>query len=174
MTVVSGTAEREREEEIKSWLQRGEGEWRWQTGLGRLIFLLSLDPNLPPSRAWRSNIFIGDRRGTLCLFWCKISALGSTRNHPNHWLKVAMINCQFSAGKIAGRVGHFGAVPRPLQHRSTRTVYTSLYSMCQGIVFVQVPFNLGKKRGIKRLGKEAPQVASLKKKMNSNFLPITL
>jgi len=39
---------------------------------------------------------------------------------------------------------------------------------------VQVSFNLGKKRGIKHLGKEAPRAASLKKKMNSNFLPITL
>jgi len=84
------------------------------------------------------------------------------------------MNCQFCAGKMAGRVGHFGAVPSPLQHRSTRTVYTSLYSMCQGIVFVQVPFNLEKKRGVKRLGKKASQAASLKKKMNSNFLPITL
>jgi hypothetical protein len=32
---------------------------------------------------------------------------------------------------------------------------------------VQVSFNLGKKRGVKRLRKEAPQAASLKKKMNS-------
>jgi len=34
---------------------------------------------------------------------------------------------------------------------------------------VQVSFHLGKKRGVKRLGKEASRAASLKKKMNSNF-----
>jgi hypothetical protein len=38
---------------------------------------------------------------------------------------------------------------------------------CKKIICVQVSFNLGKKRGVKRLRKEAPQAASLKKKMNS-------
>jgi hypothetical protein len=42
---------------------------------------------------------MGGGRGTFCLFWCKILALGSTRKHPNHRLKVAMMNCQFCAGK---------------------------------------------------------------------------
>ena len=41
---------------------------------------------------------------------------------------------------------------------------------CREIVFMQVSFNLGKKRGVKRLGKEAPQAGPLKKKINSNFL----
>jgi len=34
---------------------------------------------------------------------------------------------------------------------------------------MQVSSNLGKKRGIKHLGKEAPRAASLEKKMNSKF-----
>jgi len=50
-------------------------------------FFLTLDP---PSS------FL---RGTLCFFWYKLSALGSTRKHPNHRLKVAKMNCQFCAGK---------------------------------------------------------------------------
>jgi len=37
---------------------------------------------------------------------------------------------------------------------------------CQGIVCVQVSSNLGEKRGDERLGKEATQPASLKKKNN--------
>ena len=37
------------------------------------------------------------------------------------------------------------------------------------IVFVQVSSNLGKKQGIKCLGKEVPQAASLEKKINSKF-----
>jgi len=49
-------------------------------------FFLTLDP---PSS------FL---RGTLCFFWYKLSALGSTRKHPNHRLKVAKMNCQFCAG----------------------------------------------------------------------------
>jgi len=50
-------------------------------------FFLTLDP---PSS------FL---RGTLCFFWYKLSAFGSTRKHPNHRLKVAKMNCQFCAGK---------------------------------------------------------------------------
>jgi len=73
-----------------------------------------------------SYLFIGGGKGTLCIFWYKISALGLTRKHPNHWLKVAMMNCQFCAGKMVGRVSHFGAVPLPLQPRLARTVYTSM------------------------------------------------
>jgi hypothetical protein len=57
--------------------------------------LLSLDRNFSIPRAWRSNLFIGGGRGTFCLLWCKISALGSTWKHLNHWLKIAMMNCQF-------------------------------------------------------------------------------
>jgi len=34
---------------------------------------------------------------------------------------------------------------------------------------VQVSFNLGKKRVVKRLGKESLRVASLENKMNNNF-----
>jgi hypothetical protein len=34
---------------------------------------------------------------------------------------------------------------------------------------VQVLSNLGRKRGVKRLGKEAPRATSLENKMNSNF-----
>jgi len=97
-----------------------------EIGLGRLVFLLSLDPNFSTHGAWRSNLFIGGGRGTLCLFWCKILALGLTRKHPNHWLKVAMMNCQFCARKMVGRVGHFEAMPLPLQPRSTWMVYTSV------------------------------------------------
>ena len=46
------------------------------------------------------------------------------RKHPNHWLQVAMMNYQFCAGKIVGRVGHFGAAPLPVQPRLARTAYT--------------------------------------------------
>jgi hypothetical protein len=46
------------------------------------------------------------------------------RKHPNHWLQVAMMNCQFCAGKMVGRVGHFGAAPLPLQPQLARTAYT--------------------------------------------------
>jgi len=92
----------------------------------RLVFWPFLDPNLSTSGAWRSNLFIGGGRGTLCLFLCKISSIGSTRKHPNHWFKVTMMNCQFCAGKMAGQVGHFGAVPPPLKPQSVWTVYTSV------------------------------------------------
>ena len=60
-----------------------------------LVFWLTLGQIFSTPGAWRSNIFIGSGRGTFCLFWCKISALGLTRKHPNHWLKVAMMNCRF-------------------------------------------------------------------------------
>jgi hypothetical protein len=106
--------------------ERERGSAGSKNRLGRLVFLLSLDPNFSTPGAWRSNLFIGGRRGTLCLLRCKISALGSTRKHPNHWLKVAMMNCQFCAGKMVGRFGHFGAVPPPLQPQSARKVYTSV------------------------------------------------
>jgi len=49
-----------------------------ETGLGRLVFWLSLDRSFSTSRALRSNLFIGGGRGTLYLFWYKILALGST------------------------------------------------------------------------------------------------
>ena len=76
--------------------------------LGRMVFWLSLDPDFSASGAWKSNLFIGGGRGTLCLFWCKILALGSTRKHDE--LSVLW-------RKMVGRVGHFGAVPSPLKSR---------------------------------------------------------
>jgi len=82
--------ERERERERGSAGSRNEGG---------LVFSSILDPNLSTPGPWKSNLFIGDERGTLCLFWCQILTLGSTWKHPNHWFKVAMMNCQFCAGK---------------------------------------------------------------------------
>jgi hypothetical protein len=78
--------------------ERGERfgwEQKWR---GRLVFCRFWTQFSSPG-PWKSNLFIGDRKGTLCLFWCQISALGSTRKHPNHWFKVAMMNYQFCVGK---------------------------------------------------------------------------
>jgi hypothetical protein len=77
-----------------------EREWGWQKlGVGGWFFGRFWTQNFSTSRPWKSNLFIGDGRGTLCLFWYRISNLGSTRKNPNHWFKVAMMNCQFCAWK---------------------------------------------------------------------------
>jgi len=53
--------------------------------LGRKTgFRPTLDPIISTHGASRSNLFIGGERGTFCFFWCKISALDSTRKHPNY------------------------------------------------------------------------------------------
>jgi len=70
-----------------------------KTGCWKLVFWLSFDQNLSPLGVCKSHLFIGGGRGTLCLFYCQISALGSTRKHSNHCFKEAMMNCQFCAGK---------------------------------------------------------------------------
>jgi hypothetical protein len=77
-----------------------------------LVFWLTLDQLFSSSGAWKSNLFIGGGRGTLCLLWCKLSTLGSTRKHLNHWFKVVMMNCQFCAGKMVGRVATLGRCHR--------------------------------------------------------------
>ena len=63
-------------------------------------FFLTLDP---PSS------FL---RGTLCFFWYKLSALGSTRKHPNHRLKVAKMNCQFCTGNWLVGLANLGLCHR--------------------------------------------------------------
>ena len=72
-------------------------------------------------RPWSMKIKSIYRRwkGTFFLFQCKISALGSSRKHPNHRLKVAMMNCQFCAGKWLvglanlGRCHHLCSLNQP-------------------------------------------------------------
>ena len=87
----------------RPWWRKREREERGSASSrnegGRVVFLLILDPILSTLRPWKSNLFIEGRRGTFCFFWCQISALGSTPKYPNHWFKVAMMNCQFCAGK---------------------------------------------------------------------------
>jgi hypothetical protein len=68
---------------------------------------------------------------------------------------------------MAGRVGHFGAMPPPLQHRSAQTAYTSMLSGIPGSFACTFHPIWWKKRGTKCLGKVATQPALLEKKMNS-------
>ena len=52
------------------WQREREREKESEDGrpLRRLVFLLSLDPDLPTHGAWKSHLFMGGGRGTLCLF----------------------------------------------------------------------------------------------------------
>jgi hypothetical protein len=98
--------------------ERGEKGSASSRNEGGLVFLSILDPISSSLRPWKSNLFISKGRGTLCLLWCQILALDSTRKHPSHWLKVVM--------KMVGRVGHFRAVSSPLKPRSIQTAYTDV------------------------------------------------
>ena len=63
-------------------------------------FWLTLDLIGPPPPWTMKNksIYRWWKRDTLSLVVLNFS-LGSTRKHPNHWFKVAMMNCQFCEGK---------------------------------------------------------------------------
>ena len=74
-----------------------EGEWRWQT-FREAGFFAVFGPKFlclwsmkikPIYRRWK--------RDTLS-FLVQNIGLGLTRKHPNHWFKVAMMNCQFCGG----------------------------------------------------------------------------
>ena len=105
--------------------ERGEKGSASSRNEGGLVFLSILDPISSSLRPWKSNLFISKGRGTLCLLWCQILALDSTRKHPSHWLKVVM--------KMVGRVGHFRAVSSPLKPRSIQTAYTDVQSGVRGL-----------------------------------------
>ena len=89
-----------------------ERERMAKIGCWRVVFWPILDPNFSTSRPWKSNLFIGDGKGTLCLFWYRILAIGFTWKNPNHWFKVAMMNCQFCSWKWLVRLATLGRCHR--------------------------------------------------------------
>jgi hypothetical protein len=64
--------------------ERGGGFAGSRNEGGGLVFSSILNPNLSTHGPWKSNLFIGDERGALCLFWCQFLALGLTWKHLNH------------------------------------------------------------------------------------------
>jgi hypothetical protein len=68
-----------------------------------LIFFQTLASNFSSLMPWNPSLFIGSRRGTLCLIWCQILALNSTWKNPNRRFKMDIIGCQIYYSK--GLVG---------------------------------------------------------------------
>ena len=55
--------------------EKGSASSRNEGGYG---FLVYFGPNFLHPQTWKSNLFIGKGRGTLCLFLCQILAFDST------------------------------------------------------------------------------------------------